>query len=252
MTSVLWAMGSVTLVSLVSLAGLATLGWNPVRVRRVALTFIAFAVGALLGDTFIHLLPEAFQGAREPLAPSLLVMVGFSMFFVLEKVLRRRTRHLHARTGNQTAVAPIVGINLVGDGLHNFIDGALVAASYGVSFELGVSTTFAVLLHELPQEIGDFGVLVHGGLTVRRAVLFNLLSGAVALVGAAVTLLAGARVSSLSAVLVPVTAGGFLYLAAADLVPELHQQPPTLRNSLTQVALIGAGVAVMVVLTLVE
>lgn len=257
MKTVALALASVVAVSLVSLAGLATLGWNEKRVRRVALAFVAFAVGALLGDVFIHHLPEAFAGTRNPLHHSLLVLGGFLAFFVLERLLRRGWphryvfhHHHHDAVATVLTPQPVIAINLLGDAMHNFVDGMLIGASYLVSVPLGVSTTLAVLLHEIPQELGDFGILVHGGLTVRRAVLLNLLSALVALVGAALALVAGAAMKRFSITLVPLTAGGFLYLAAADLVPELQHQPTSLGSLFAQVALIGAGIGVMVLLTL--
>lgn len=242
----LLSLSSVAAVSLVSLVGLASLSMATGRLRRLATVLVSFAVGALLGDAFIHLIPETF--ARRPgstLAPSLRILAGVLLFFVVEKLLRGRRR-----SGED--VRPLATINIIGDAIHNFIDGVLIGASYLASPALGVSTTVAVLFHEIPQELGDFGVLVHGGLGVRKAVLLNLASASLAIVGTAGTLLVGqAAGTTVTALLVPLTAGGFVYIAAADLIPEL-QRDRTGRGLFTQAALIALGIAVMALLTLLE
>jgi zinc and cadmium transporter len=141
---------------------------------------------------------------------------------------------------------------VLGDGIHNFIDGALIGASYLASPTLGVTTTIAVLLHEIPQELGDFGILVHSGLGVRKAVLVNLASASLAIVGTAAALLAGvAAQEAVTETLLPITAGGFVYLAAADLIPEL-QHDRSMRALVLQTTLISLGIAVMGLLSLLE
>lgn len=253
-TAALPALVSVVAVSLVSLVGLLTLSLDPGRVRRLAEPLVAFAVGALLGDAFIHLLPEAFTVGGPPLLRSLLVLGGMLTFFVVEKLLR----HAHVlkvledehveRHGRRPVLA---AINLVGDAVHNFIDGVLVGASWLAGPTIGLTTTLAVLLHEIPQELGDFGVLVHSGLGIRRAVLLNAASASVAIAGTTVALLAGSLTKAVTEALLPVAAGGFVYIAAADLIPEL-QHDRSARALVVQTTLIGAGIAVMGLLTLLE
>jgi zinc and cadmium transporter len=253
---VTWAASllSVAAVSLVSLLGLLTLSTDEARVRRWAALLMSFAVGALLGDAFIHLLPEIFGAGPPSLRPSLLVLAGLLLFFVVEKLLRHHHGTLHAHHvehGRQEGGGheELAAINLIGDGIHNFIDGALIAASYLSSIPLGVATTAAVLLHEIPQEFGDFGVLIHSGLGVRRALLLNLATASTSIAGALVTLLLGAVAgASITDALLPVTAGGFVYIAAADLIPEL-QHDRSLRALVQQASLIAAGIAVMSLLT---
>jgi zinc transporter ZupT len=146
----------------------------------------------------------------------------------------------------------LAAINILGDAVHNFIDGVVIGASYLVSPTLGVSTTIAVLLHEIPQEFGDFGILIHSGLTVRQAVMLNLGSASVAILGTAMSLVAGTVAEeAVTSALIPVTAGGFVYLAAADLIPEL-QHDRSLRALVVQTSLILAGIAVMGLITLIE
>jgi zinc and cadmium transporter len=244
---------SVGAVSLVSLLGVLTLSTDPARLRRLASALMSFAVGALLGDAFIHLIPRIFAGEGTALGASLLILGGMLLFFVLEKLLRHHHGTLHVQDAADAARRPeLAAINLIGDALHNLVDGALIAASYLSSPTLGLATTVAVVLHELPQEFGDFGVLIHSGLSVRKAVLLNLGSASVAVVGAAITLLLGEVAgTTLTTALLPVTAGGFVYIAAANLIPELHHDR-SLGALAQQVSLIGAGIAVMSLLTLLD
>ncbi|MGD9379344.1 MAG: ZIP family metal transporter [candidate division WOR-3 bacterium] len=249
MRSVVWTytLISVAVVSLLSLAGVVTLSLRPARLQKILIFLVAFAVGALFGDVFIHLLPESFEKIGANLTTSLLVIVGFLIFFILEKFIR--WRHLG---GAQTSrVHPVVTMNIVGDAAHNFIDGMLVAASFMVSVPIGITTTVAIVLHEIPQEIGDFGILVNGGLSIRRALLFNLLAALMAFLGAVITLLIGTRISNYGVYLLPVTAGGFIYIAGPDLIPEL-QQEVRLSNSIWQFGALILGVVVMALLTVLE
>jgi zinc and cadmium transporter len=244
---------SVVVVSLVSLVGLATLSLNEARIHRLAAILVSFAVGALLGDAFIHLIPEAFASARVGLKVSLLILTGMMLFFAVEKLLRHQHgplhRHHHPEEAGRTALA---AINIVGDAIHNFIDGVLIGASYLASPTLGISTTIAVFLHEIPQELGDFGILIHSGLGVRKAVLLNLASASLAIVGTLVALLAGTVTGTMMVSLfVPITAGGFVYIAAADLIPEL-QHDRSIRGLFVQVTLILLGIAVMALLAVLE
>jgi zinc and cadmium transporter len=254
----LLSLASVVAVSLVSLLGVLTLSISRIRVRRLARLFVSFAVGALLGDAFIHLIPQAFAREApeaETLGPSLLILGGMMAFFVVEKLLRRRHGALHEHhhePPHEHGRPELVAINLVGDAIHNFIDGVLIGASYLGGTTLGVATTVAVLLHEIPQELGDFGILVHSGLPVRRAVLLNVASASAAILGTAVALLAGSVAQEVVVTaLLPATAGGFVYLAAADLIPEL-QHDRSLRALAVQTGLIAAGIVVMGALTFLE
>lgn len=246
---------SVIAVSAVSLAGLLTLSMSEARVRRLATFFVSFAVGALLGDTFIHLMPEVFAEARggDALRASLLILGGILLFFIVEKLLRHQHGLLHRHHHHEAIERPeLAGVNVLGDAIHNYIDGLLIGASWLVSPALGISTTIAVLLHEIPQELGDFGILIHSGLTIRQATLLNVASAAVAILGTATAVIAGAVAHDrVTALLVPVTAGGFVYIAAANLIPEL-QHDRSLRALVVQTALIALGIAVMALLTLID
>ena len=170
----------------------------------------------------------------------------------MEKLLRHRHGVLHGHHHDEPIERPeLAVVNILGDAIHNYIDGLLIGASWLASPTLGVSTTLAVLLHEIPQELGDFGILIHSGLTVRHAALLNAASAAVAILGTATAVAAGTIHQQMTEVLVPLTAGGFVYIAAADLIPEL-QHDRSLRALVVQTALIACGIAVMALLTLVD
>jgi zinc and cadmium transporter len=251
-----WALSllSVAAVSLVSLVGLLSLSADEARLRRVATALMSFAVGALLGDAFIHLIPEIFATGSDTLLRSLVILAGMLLFFVLEKLLRHHhgTLHAHHHDAGHAPAPPLAMVNLLGDALHNLVDGVLIAASYLTSPTLGLATTLAVLMHEIPQELGDFGVLIHSGLPVRRAVLLNLASASLAIAGAVLTLALGSLAgAALTGALLPIAAGGFVYIAAADLIPEL-QHDRRLRAVVEQAGLIGAGIGVMSLLTVLE
>lgn len=245
---------SVTAVSAVSLGGLLTLSMSEARVRRLAAFFVSFAAGALLGDTFIHLVPEIFAGARgrDALRGSLLILGGILLFFIVEKLLRHQHGLLHRHHHRESVERPeLAAVNILGDAIHNYIDGLLIGGSWLVSPALGISTTLAVLLHEIPQELGDFGILIHSGLSVRQAALLNAGSAAVAILGTATAVVAGAVVHErVTELLVPLTAGGFVYIAAANLLPEL-QHDRSLRALAVQTTLISGGIAVMALLAFV-
>jgi zinc and cadmium transporter len=146
-------------------------------------------------------------------------------------------------------IHPVGYMNLIADAVHNLIDGMLIGASYAVSVPIGIATTMAVILHEIPQELGDFGVLLHAGFTVKRAILFNFLSASVAVVGTIISLLVSASAESFSALMLPFTAGGFIYIAGSDLLPELQKESDPYR-SIAQLIAIAAGGGLMLLLTL--
>jgi zinc and cadmium transporter len=241
---VLYAIASVILVSLVSLIGIITISVSEERLRSALFVLVSLAAGAMFGDTFIHLLPESFQKSGETLVPSICVLAGILAFFVLEKFLLWRHQHTVAASNR---IDPLGYLNLVADGVHNLIDGMMIGASYLVSLPIGIATTLAVVFHEIPQEIGDFGILLHAGFTKRRALFFNFLSATLALLGTAVALLVGSSLESFSAVMLPFTAGGFIYIAGSDLLPELQKELKAAK-SLVQLAAMIAGIGLMLIL----
>ena len=239
------AIGSVTFVSLLSLIGIAFISVNEEKLRRTIFVMVSLAVGALFGDAFIHLLPESFERSGSSVTTSLYVLAGMLGFFVLEKFLLWKHQHV-LETGDH--VHPVGYMNLAADAIHNLIDGMIIGAAYLVSTPLGVATTIAVVCHEIPHELGNFFVLLHAGFQPRRALLFNFLSAIFAIIGTVISLLIGSQVESFSVVLVPLAAGGFIYIAGSDLVPELHKEANPAK-SVMQLAGMGAGVAIMLLLT---
>ena len=236
-----YALGSVLLVSLTSLIGALTLSLSRDFLKRILLFLVSFAVGSLLGGAFIHLLPEAFASELDSMSVSLSVLGGIVFFFVLEKFFRWRLCH-HEPTDEH--VHTMVPMNIFGDAMHNLIDGVLIGVSYSVSIPLGMATTVAVLLHEIPQEIGDFGTLIYGGLTVRKALLFNFASGLTSVIGVVLALMVGTGMEETMLYFIPLTAGGFIYIAGSDLIPELHHNTDIKISILQLLSLLG-GIAIM-------
>jgi len=242
----IYSLVSVIIVSLISLIGVFSLSFGIERIKKASLFLVSFAVGGLFGDAIIHLLPETFKELGFGLLPSLLIVSGILLFFVLERFLRWRHCHEIDCPDHKKDMASII---LIGDAVHNLIDGMIIAASFLTSIPLGLATTIAVVFHEIPNEIGEFGVLIHSGFSAQKALLSNFLSGLTAIVGAVIVLIVGSRVSNFSLFLLPITAGGFLYIAGSDLLPELHHEV-NLSTSLWQMVLIVLGIGIMALLTL--
>ncbi|HEX8924099.1 MAG TPA: ZIP family metal transporter [Patescibacteria group bacterium] len=239
---------SVILVSAVSLIGIFFLFIKTHTLNKITLVMVSFAVGSLLGDAFIHLMPESFDAISNHLIVSLLFILGILLFFSMEKILR--WRHCHDPEAHDCLDHiddhSVIALNLVGDSFHNFIDGMLITASFIVSPSLGISTTLAVVIHEIPQEMGHFGIFLHHGLQLKKAIVLNTASALVSLLGVVFTLILGRTLTGFSDYLLPVTAGGFIYLASSDLIPELHRHDPKITNSLIQLGAIICGVLLMV------
>ena len=171
-------------------------------------------------------------------------------FFILEKFVQ--WRHCHEPHTKHLCTKEFATINLVGDAFHNFIDGMIIAGSYVVDIRLGFATTVAVLLHEIPQEIGDFAILLHAGMSKMKALTYNFISALFALVGAIIVLLFNGTSGLSHVFIVPFTVGGFIYLAGADLLPELHKVKYSLKSSAVQLISVIAGILVMYALTFLE
>lgn len=243
-----YSLGSVLLVSLISLVGLFTFLMKERTLEKVLLFLVSFSAGALFGDAFIHLLPEAVEAQGFSMSVSIGLLGGIIMFFILEKFIH--WRHCHIPTSEHHP-HPVALMNLIGDGVHNFIDGLVIGASYMASIPVGIATTLAVVLHEIPQEIGDFGVLLHAGYSKKKALFFNFMSALVSVLGVAVVLAFGTKGADLSTYLVPFAAGGFIYIAGSDLIPELHKETNPAKSAVQLIAFI-AGIVIMVLLLKLE
>lgn len=245
----LYGLLSVFIISLISLVGLAFLSIKNGFFERMLLIAVSFSAGALLGDALFHLLPEAVNGAQGlTFEVAIYTLTGILLSFVIEKFIH--WRHCHIPT-SQKHPHSFAYVNLFGDGVHNFIDGMIIAASYLVSIPVGIATTIAVVLHEIPQEIGDFGVLLHGKMSVRKALGFNFLTALTAVLGFIITFWISGQAQQALKFLVPFAAGSFIYIASSDLIPELHKETRPL-FSMLQFGAIIAGLAIMSSLLLLE
>lgn len=238
MLTLVWILASTLLVSAVSLVGAFLLAMRTNFLKSALLVFVSFASGALLGGAFFHLIPESLSTLDETVFFA--VILGLVIFFLLEKGL---WRHCHE---GECPIHPFAYLNLVGDSIHNFVDGVAIAASFLSAQSLGIVTTAAVLMHEIPQELGDFGVLLYGGFSKAKALSFNFLSAIMAILGALVTYVFISYLPNTSYILA-FTAGSFIYIATTDLIPELHKENST-KNSILETTFLILGIILMIAL----
>jgi len=226
------------IISSISLVGVLTLSFKDKFLKNILMLLVSFSAGALLGGAFFHLVPEALEmiGVTDVM---IFILLGFGMFFIIEKVLH--WRHCH---DSNCKVHTFGYVNLIGDSVHNFIDGLVIAASFITDISLGFATTIAVALHEIPQEIGDFGVLLHSGFTKKKALMFNFLTAFTAILGGIIGFYLSNIVSGLTAFLLPFAAGGFIYISASDLLPEIRKEPEMSRWIVNLLIFIS-GIALM-------
>jgi zinc and cadmium transporter len=242
----LYTLGSILIISLISLAGVFTLGIKENKLQKILIYMVAFSAGTLLGDAFIHLIPEIVEEQGFTLLISSYILIGIGFSFSVEKLIH--WRHCHHPT-SKNHPHPLTTMNLVGDSVHNFLDGIIIAASYIISIPVGIATTIAVALHEIPQEISEYGVLIYGGYTKKKALLANFLIALTAFAGAIITLSLGSQ--KLITFLIPFAAGNFIYIATADLIPELHKHAK-FKQSITQLILFVLGILAMAALLVLE
>ena len=250
MNASLAAIIAVVIVSLTSLVGVVSLSVNKDLLTKISSVLLSLAAGTLIGDVFIHIIPEMYE-SNPGNGLGLLIILGIVAFFFMEKVLHWHHCH-HMDEEHDHKHHPIIAINnLVGDGLHNFIDGIVIGATFLVSMEIGIATTVAVILHEIPQELGDFGVLIHSGYSRKKALLLNLLSSLTAIVGTVLALTIGEALEQVELILLAVAAGGFVYIALVDLLPEIKHEV-NLKKSLLELIVFVFGILIMFSLTFLE
>ncbi len=240
----LYIFGSVLIVSALSLVGVFFLSFSREFLNKLIFFLVSLSAGALIGDSFIHLIPETAAKSGGRLGPWLYLIAGLLIFFVLEKIIH--WRHCHVQTSSEHP-HPLGLMNLVGDSLHNFFDGVIIAGSFIISIPLGLATFIAVIAHEIPHEIGNFGVLIYAGYSRARAIWLNFITALVALLGALAVVLFGAQINGFGDFIVPFTAGGFIYIATADLLPELKKETAA-HKSFLQLLCILLGIALMLAL----
>lgn len=241
MGTLLWAMGATVLVSLASFAGIISLIVKKKYLTTVLFVLVGFSAGALMGDAFLHMIPESLESAT-PQVVAVGTLFGFIVFFFVERFLH--WRHCHDET---CKVHPFTHMTMVGDSIHNFIDGLIIAVSFLVSVPLGIVSTLAIIAHEVPQEMGNLGVLIYGGFSKNKALLYNFLTQTTAVLGAIIGYFFSTSIELLRPFLLPFAAGGFLYIAASDLVPELHKEKEPKKALLSMVFFI-VGIVLMWVL----
>ena len=247
MEVLLYSLISILIISLASLIGIIFLSVKSNKLENFLIYSIAFSAGTLLGDVFMHLLPEAVKKGFN-LQTSFFILFGIGFSLGIEKIIR--WRHCHYLT-SKNHPHHLSTMNLVGEGFHNFIDGIIIGGSYLASIPIGIATTIAVLFHEIPQEIGDFGVLVHGGFTKGRAIFLNFITALTAVLGAVFALVLNNYVTHVEGYLISLAIGGFLYIAGSDLIPELHKETE-ISVSLIQILIFILGIIIMIALLLLE
>ena len=251
---------SVLIVSLISFVGLFFISVNEKILKGIIFILVSFSVGALFGDAFVHLIPEAFESGISSSVISAFILLGIIIFFVLEKFIHWRHSHTEADEvcevhceahKEEMQIKPAGYMILLSDTAHNFLDGIIIAASYMVSVEVGITTTIAVILHEIPQEIGQFGLLLHYGFSKFKALLFNFYSALSAVLGAVIALLLGSNIDGFTPFIISIAAGGFIYIAGSDLVPEIHKTSDPKKSAIQFISILG-GIALMFAFLLIE
>lgn len=242
--NIVYALCASIIVSLISLIGITGLNLNEKLFNRMLILLVGFGAGGLIGGAFLHLLPEALSETKEVVSLFVYVIAGFVFFFIMEKYLF--WRHCHDK---KCKIHTFTYLNLAGDGIHNFIDGLIIGASFIVDIRVGVATTIAIVMHEIPQELGDFAVLIYGGFSKRKALMYNYLSATTAIIGTVIGYYFTSKINGFSTILLPVAAGGFIYIAACDLIPELHKQKD-IKISIASMIFFLFGILLMLLLKL--
>ena len=246
--TLLYIIVSVLIVSLISFIGILFLikqKW----LDKVVFYLVSFAVGTLLAGAFLHILPEAIEENGEPHIIFVFVLVGMVAFYVIEKFMWWHHCHHSPHATCRRHKKGVAYLNLIGDGLHNLLDGAIIATTYLASIPLGIITTMAVLAHEVPQEIGDFGILVFGGFSKFKALAWNFISGLTALIGGVLVYFLASYFEGILVYLMALSAGSFIYIAGVDLIPHLHEEKE-MKKSLIQFGMILLGILIIVVLNI--
>jgi len=216
MNTLIWIILSTIIISLISFSGILALLIKRNLLDKILLLLVALSAGALLGVAFLHLIPESVELVSSPF---ILIILGFAIFFIIEKVLH--WQHCHE---GKCEVHSFAYMNLVGGFFHNFIDGLIIAGSFIISIPLGISTSIAIAVHEVPQEIGNFGVLIYGGFKKSKALLLNFSITLAKVLGGVIGFIIAYENISINFI-IPIAAGGFIYIAASDLIPELKGKP---------------------------
>jgi len=230
---------SVFIVSLVSLLGILIF-LKQKTLNRILFYLVSFAAGTLLAAAFLDLLPEIIEEGFTKATP-LIILSGMLAFFVLEKFLH--WHHHHAEHEHEE-VHGFTYLNIIGDGIHNFLDGAVIAASFMTNTALGIATTIAIIAHEIPQEIADFSILIYGGFSKMKALVYNFLTALTAMIGAVLTYFFSSAIGGAHTSIAAFAIGGFVYIAGTDLIPEIHKEKD-IKKSVLQFLMLALGIALI-------
>jgi len=251
-TVLLYILGSTFLISLIAFVGVLTLFLKEKLLNKILLVLVSLSAGALIGGAFLHLLPEAIlkvgADADALLNIFLYLLLGFCIFFILEQFIR--WHHHHGCHGEECNIKPFSYLILISDGVHNFIDGLIIAGSFVINPSVGIVTTLAVALHEIPQELGDFGVLVYGGFDKTKALFLNFISALTAILGGIAGYFLSAWIEGSAVYLLPFAAGNFIYIAASDLIPEIKHRE-NLKKSLLHFVVFLSGIGLMLLIKII-
>ncbi len=250
-----WILLGVLVVSLISFVGALTLVLRRAVLNNILFAIVAFAAGTMLGAALLDLLPESLEAGEraglEAIAIFVYVLVGILVFYSIERFISWHHHHHREAKGEDMErhkeVHAFTYLNLIGDAVHNFLDGTIIAASFLTNVPLGIATTVAIALHEIPQEIGDFALLVYGGLSKAKALMFNFVSALFAVAGGVAGFFFLSRIEHATMFLLAFAAGGFLYIANADLIPELHKERG-IGKSVTQFVCMVAGIVLIFII----
>ncbi len=242
MTTLLWIVVSGILMSCIALVGSVTLVLKPQTLDRILLPLVAFAAGSLIGGALFHMIPVAVDEMNNSLTLYVWIVIGFLLFLALEQFMN--WHHSHSDSANERQ--PLTYLILIADGLHNFIGGLFVGAAFLVDVRLGIIAWLAAAAHEVPQELGDFGVLVHGGWSKTWALVYNFASALTFLLGGLVAYAASATINVVF--LVPFAAGNFLYIGAADLIPEIKSHE--IKTNVIHFTAFALGITLLLVIRL--
>ena len=237
--NLLLAVISSVIVSLISLIGIFALVIKDSLLRKMLIFLVAFAAGGLIGGAFFDIIPEATEYIKDITELFLYVVLGYVLFFILEKYLHWRHCHMP-----ECKLHRFTYLNIVGDIVHNFSDGLIIGAVFAINIKIAVATTLAIIFHEIPHELGNFTVLVYGGFSKLKALSFNFLSSLFAIAGTIAGYYCASTIGGFSRILLPAAAGGFIYIASCDLIPELHKEEGGKRSALIMLTF-AAGIALM-------
>ena len=229
------------LITIIAFVGIFTLALKDTILNKILLILVSLSAGALMGGAFLHLIPESIEVSNGS-DIFIVVLIGFILFFIIEKILH--WRHCH---DGACDVHTFTYMNLIGDSIHNFIDGLIIAASFIISTPLGITTTIAIAAHEIPQEIGDFGVLIYGGFEKKKAIIMNYLVALTIVIGGVTGFFISNIIEDFSYLLLPFAAGGFIYIAATDLIPEIKKET-NIRRSVPTMIIFIFGIFIMWIL----